>query len=369
MSLVGKRCASKRVDEQIAGALREAIRAGRILHGSTLPSTQELARELKANLNSVNRALALLAAEGFLERRRHFGTVVTSPERKQRRVVCLIGQDLKMEAFFVGRVLFRLLEEELARRNCRVRCIDKLAALASPKREIRDAAIDTLLEELEHYPPTAFIFYSFVLERYPELKDYYSIPGVSVQKGPVRILKEQLLEEGLRYLSRQGCKRVVLVTFSSVLNPDRSFFQLFWATLKSCRMEAEGIVELYDNELRERTTEECQFRITKLLEARARKPAAERFDALIVGDDTAMRGAATALLKAGIDVPSEIRVLVQTNRGIDHHYGLHVDRLELPLDKSVKALLDALDSVILAPSKPVPEKIIRRVLKPATRPA
>jgi GntR family transcriptional regulator/MocR family aminotransferase len=58
-------------------ALRCAIRDGRLLPGTRLPSTRDLATELELARNTVSAAYEQLAAEGFLAARQGSGTVVS----------------------------------------------------------------------------------------------------------------------------------------------------------------------------------------------------------------------------------------------------------------------------------------------------
>ncbi|GAA3266941.1 PLP-dependent aminotransferase family protein [Dactylosporangium vinaceum] len=65
-----------RVGEQLVGALREAIRQGRLAPGTRLPSTRDLAADLGVSRGLVVGAYEQLAAEGRLVSRRGSGTVV-----------------------------------------------------------------------------------------------------------------------------------------------------------------------------------------------------------------------------------------------------------------------------------------------------
>ncbi|MFI5914685.1 PLP-dependent aminotransferase family protein [Dactylosporangium sp. NPDC051541] len=76
-----------RVGEQLVGALREAIRRGRLAPGTRLPSTRDLAADLGVSRGLVVGAYEQLAAEGRLVSRRGSGTVVaavTTPAPRQR---------------------------------------------------------------------------------------------------------------------------------------------------------------------------------------------------------------------------------------------------------------------------------------------
>lgn len=63
---------------RLASALRDAVRAGRIAPGATLPSSRVLARDLGVSRGVVTEAYAQLAAEGFVISRPGAGTMVAS---------------------------------------------------------------------------------------------------------------------------------------------------------------------------------------------------------------------------------------------------------------------------------------------------
>ncbi|MDH3581200.1 MAG: GntR family transcriptional regulator, partial [Hyphomicrobiales bacterium] len=63
---------------QLYAQLRDAILAGRIPAGTRIPSSRAMAAQLGVARNTVLAAVEQLAAEGFLEARRGFGTVVSS---------------------------------------------------------------------------------------------------------------------------------------------------------------------------------------------------------------------------------------------------------------------------------------------------
>src|SRR5215217_5856200 len=65
-----------RVRASLEGALREAVRAGRLAPGARLPSSRALAADLGIARNTVADAYGQLAAEGWLEARQGSGTRV-----------------------------------------------------------------------------------------------------------------------------------------------------------------------------------------------------------------------------------------------------------------------------------------------------
>ena len=69
----------KRLSDRLAGAIRTAIRHGRLKPGDRLPSFQELARQIGTSARIPREAVRLLVGKGLLTARRGFGTVVLDP--------------------------------------------------------------------------------------------------------------------------------------------------------------------------------------------------------------------------------------------------------------------------------------------------
>src|SRR5918994_576798 len=75
-ALVGLDRSRPGLGDQLAVALREAISAGRLAAGTRLPSSRDLAAELRLSRGVVVAAYEQLIAEGRLVSRRGSGTVV-----------------------------------------------------------------------------------------------------------------------------------------------------------------------------------------------------------------------------------------------------------------------------------------------------
>ena len=79
----------------IANALRNDIHAGRLAHGSQLPSTRELAAEWSTSVHTINRAMGILAGEHLVLNRARSSRIVNYPppeaERKRARVLLIGG--------------------------------------------------------------------------------------------------------------------------------------------------------------------------------------------------------------------------------------------------------------------------------------
>ena len=84
------------VYEQIALAAKKAILGGRMKADDAFPSVRAISRELKVNPNTVQKVVAQLQREGFLEVRPGVGTVVRQPDRTDPAArAALLGEDLE----------------------------------------------------------------------------------------------------------------------------------------------------------------------------------------------------------------------------------------------------------------------------------
>jgi DNA-binding transcriptional regulator YhcF (GntR family) len=63
---------------QLAQLLRELIRSGQLVPGDRVPSEPQLARDHAVSRDTAQRALAMLAEEGLITRRRGVGSIVAS---------------------------------------------------------------------------------------------------------------------------------------------------------------------------------------------------------------------------------------------------------------------------------------------------
>ena len=82
--------------EQIVYAAKKAVVAGQLRPGDPFPSVRVLSKELKINPNTAHKVIAQLAAEGLLETRPGFGTVVaTLAEPSATERTQLLGHEIE----------------------------------------------------------------------------------------------------------------------------------------------------------------------------------------------------------------------------------------------------------------------------------
>lgn len=106
------------VYRQIADELQRAVSVGVLKAGESLPSTRQLAAELKLNPNTVQHAYRTLLQDGVIEMRRGLGAFVAAAPREPRQrpaaVARQIAERALREAFRHGLLasdLMKALEE------------------------------------------------------------------------------------------------------------------------------------------------------------------------------------------------------------------------------------------------------------------
>jgi GntR family transcriptional regulator len=88
--------------DQIAAALRDALRQGELTPGDHLPPAKTIASALRVNLHTVLRAYAILRDEGLIEVRRGRGSVVVDHTRAASRRLDEAVRQVVQEARRIG---------------------------------------------------------------------------------------------------------------------------------------------------------------------------------------------------------------------------------------------------------------------------
>ncbi len=68
------------VYEQVLYAAKKSMVSGQLKPGDAFPSVRSISKELKVNPNTIQKAIAILKREGFLEIQPGVGTIVCRPE-------------------------------------------------------------------------------------------------------------------------------------------------------------------------------------------------------------------------------------------------------------------------------------------------
>ena len=83
---------------QIADEVTRAVAVGILKTGESLPSTRDLARELKVNVNTVQHAYRTLLQDGVIEMRKGLGAFVAAPSRDARHKPASVARQIAERA-------------------------------------------------------------------------------------------------------------------------------------------------------------------------------------------------------------------------------------------------------------------------------
>ena len=306
---------------RVADAYKDLIRyihRHRLGEGGRLPTQEELRGELGYSHHSLSAAMGLLADGGVVSRKPRVGTIVQDPEATVRGVwtVGLITQPREvMEVPFFA-FLVHLLQSELIRLGCRVHMYPN--ADDSPSDRLQD--FPGLLEEVEANRVDGVM--ATVLLRPGEVHRLAETGVVLVQVGPsgacangVCIDRRSMCRRAAESLIAEGCRRLAVVTNFGPPSEDDGFWRGFREALGECE-EYEGDGEaLYEGNGPEAGAEVAQQLLGR--------PAVERPDGLIIGDDRIAMGLTAELSRTEDYRP---RIAVQANRQVPLAFALPVRR-------------------------------------------
>ncbi len=222
---------------QITEFLREAVLTGKLQPGDRLPSTQELARKWGASEANVHHAMVALVKEGFIKRTSRVGTIVNDLPKALQRVIVYIKQLDHPDAAF-GRILCKMLEKELCRRNIdmiliqddsRQSGLDELASMAK-RRSIQGIIAPQVDSEL--------------LESLKKMPVPFTHLGTGRSRDNVRIDDASMVKQAIDGLKKQGCRTAGAILSIRDFVPPRSSSQktehAFFLKLRA-GLEANGI--------------------------------------------------------------------------------------------------------------------------------
>ncbi|MDD2710077.1 MAG: GntR family transcriptional regulator [Verrucomicrobiae bacterium] len=337
---------------QIEQFLRREIQTGKLNPGERLPATDVLAREWRVDQAAIQKAMVCLVADGFIERRRKRGTFVKS--RLDKAVIgVLIGRSLADEtAHFHRAVLAAIRSEMEGMEDCNWMCrvYDGLNELRNHPDFRRSATYQQLVRDRQHYP------FKGIIKLRANLTDVENNPGPDFEANlPVCRLGPALKEdpadvlldyrcfgrESVEFIARKGLKKIAylrVVNNTYDLPDDLAGINEAVQALQLPQVEIHAIQHvLTSGAFLEQAAHEKTLELIDRWQSR--KDGAEWPDALLVSDDIAMRGAALALARKGIEVPNRLLVATAANESIVHHYGIPVARYEYSITAAARELL------------------------------
>jgi len=285
--------------EQIVGALRLEIVRGRWAPGTQLPPRVELAADLGTCKATLQKAMSLLVAEGFIEiGARKTGTLVAShpPHLSRYRLIFPFGPDDWGQFWHALEAAARELTTE--RRE-----FAPFYGL-SGHRSIEE--FQTVVNEAHTRSVAGLIFASSADElQGTPLFDQPGIPRVAIAvEGQlpgipkVFVDLEDFMMQSVKHLVARGRRRLALLSADGAA--------LFERALAAHGLSARSVWEQFAGKY----NPQAARHVVELL---MHPGQSERPDGLIVADDNLLTAAGEGLLAVGVRVPEDVSVVALTN--------------------------------------------------------
>jgi DNA-binding LacI/PurR family transcriptional regulator len=325
--------------KQISSVLRQRLLQGELKPGTVLPTTKELANEFETNVYTMQSAIEPLVKDGFLERRRKFGTVVKhNPAVLTTAAIYSNGDTLGSNGDAFRWELSQQLQLQLNARNVQVETF-----VDSRPKDQRGKPFPALLRAVENNEVQALLALRCDQNDLAWLQDLPIASSLGTNAPiPNRVYSntEQMLRLGLQNLRDQGCRTVGLICNiqnSAHLSPEssqRQFYRNFIDIL--------GEVGLITRDAWMAVPDFWQPAIEwyGYNQFNAIWKQAEHPDGLMVFPDVAARGVMTAALELGVRVPDELQLVFHRNSGVDMACSLPITWVESDTAAWAAAMID-----------------------------
>ncbi|MDD2709517.1 MAG: GntR family transcriptional regulator [Verrucomicrobiae bacterium] len=335
---------------QIERFVRHCIQTGQLNVMDQLPTTDELAQKWRIDRKEVQKAMAHLAAEGFVERRRKRGTFVKSANERAVLGV-MIGPSLTEEDAYLYRAILKFIRLELMETKgedwlCHV--YDGLIELKTREDYENSAVYRHFSNDLKNYSFRGVIDLYGGLKEEEILRLPSGLPlvraGSHPKKSDVLLDTFDFGRQCVSFIAEKGLKKIIYVRTEKNLShhvwdldgiEDR-VRALNLPPIEICQMQGGW---LNGGQLESVTYEKTLQMIGQWESCKDRRRMP---DALLVSDDIATRGLTRALVASRNEDVRRLFVATVANEGIEHPYGMPVARYEYSPRGIARALLDIL---------------------------
>jgi len=337
--------------QTLAEKLQNDIEQGKYPVGVRLPSERVLAKEFDTTHVTIRQGVDILVRKGLVIREPGSGTYVNAQYEKAA-VGILFGPRIADESAHFYRALLGSLEREVERLSFACRSYDGFNKTDESEAE-RSASYQQLVTDSQNHPFKGFIVISVTDPRWLERKPIRNLPKAShgLYGKDVVIDYYRFGRDCMEFVFRNGRKKVFyLQTFTHSADDLKGFSD----AAEELNIPVPEYVQLDTSGGRGDHDALAHKKIEALL---AQWNATGQWpDTLIVSDDIATRGVALGLIKAGIEVPSQMMVITHANEGIEHHYGLDIIRYSISPDEIARKLGVLLQKKMDDPATPVEQR-------------
>ncbi len=323
--------------EVVADQIRELIVSGAYGFGSRLPTRLDLLKEFPYGLGTVQRALASLAEEGFVEVRGRNGTYVTEnpPHISSVGIVTLIGRSASRfyTALYEAMKLIGAASDTTFRLYAaedRINVPDVVKRLCD---DIRRHRIGGLIFAAGNVEPFRIVQSSGVLKSNP--MPIVGLSRYSFGKLPVvETSDESFLARSIEYLRNRGRKRIAHLCMEFT-NRDLETFE------NELRSHGLDVPPYFVQPIPMSTVCHGAARVVNLL---MQLDDEKRPDGMIIHDDNLTDNALAGLLSAGVRVPYDLDVVACVNWPTPAVPTMPIVRLGSDLRELLKKCMAVLDT-------------------------
>jgi DNA-binding LacI/PurR family transcriptional regulator len=333
-----------RADAQIEQQLRQQILSGKILPGEKLPPTPILAKEWRVSCTVIQKAMAKLAASGFIERRPRQGTFIKLPTEKAV-IGVLFGPSLTDETAHFYRAMLQAIRGQIQQYNWFCRTYDGLTGgkgLPLPP----DAEVNQhLVADLRNHAFKGLIEFSPGMRGLGEWERDISMPKVVFESPPaatdVEIDLTDFGTQSVAHLAARGCRNLMYIRASWHLSARSSDLAGVFDAAAKLQLPQPQVQSFLLTE-QGSSLEQTLFQNIQLLCQQWQRGQIPKPDGLVVNTDIGMRAIALALIHSGVQVPKDLAVVCLANDGVDLHYGIPVVRYEFSVKEVADRMLELL---------------------------
>lgn len=329
--------------QAVAQRLRRRIVKGRWTPGTRLPARQELAREVNTCLATLQEAVALLAAEGFLRvgPRKHGTFVAELPPHLCHYKLVFAQSPAQRNQFGLA------LEAAAEKRTCAEQQFSAFYGLGG-HRDI--ASYQAVVEEVRDARVAGLIFASSAGElRGTPLLEQAGLPRVAVAAdyelpGVPKVMVDlpNFFTRAVTHLHQQGRRRIAVLFADHALG----LVPFYHAAMAACGLPVNPLWEQF-------ASLQHPHGAQQVLHLLLHPGQAERPDALILADDHFLAGALAGVMASGMRVPDELAVVALTNFPNVLPAPLPVTRLGFDVPALLDLLVERIEQV--RADEPAPE--------------
>lgn len=311
----------RRLVDQMADGIRQAIVSGALRAGDRLPNFAVLAKRCKVSMRIPREAMAKLAAEGYVDTRKGVGTTILP-----QRVPTWKGRVLFVLPDAVGSYYANVFASELQSRLTKEGWLFTRVNALKHANGWRDNSV--LEAELSQTVDLAIVMYGDVFveklltrKRVPYLVLADERPVDPVAPEYIRFKRMAAVGEFVRHCRKAGVRRVVQVCMKNEGDVD-AVPALTSAGVAARRVVIEFAEAAGRLERIERAAFDCVY-------DRVAEQARANGELVFFTDDYLAFGGITALLARGVRIPGEVRLVTWANSGFAPVGPWTVTRMEL----------------------------------------